>query len=73
MADFFFTGPDGKRIKVSGPDREGAIEAFKQHLAARENVVATTQDGGKLSGWVMALWRFLRRATPPQTKSLSGG
>lgn len=47
MADFVFTGPNGERFKVSGPDEAGAIEAFKRAMAgqAQENVVARTSDG----------------------------
>lgn len=48
MANFLITGPDGKKYKVNGPDRDGAIAAFQQAMRGRdENVIATGPDGGR--------------------------
>lgn len=58
MADFIITGPDGKRYKVTGDTPEGAVGALKkmlgqgvsgdQSLPPKEDVVATTNDGGRV-------------------------
>jgi len=32
MAEFVFTSPDGRKFKVTGPDREGAIAAFEKAM-----------------------------------------
>jgi len=49
MATFLITGPDGKKYRVSGPDRDGAIAAFQKSMQERdENVIATMPDGGRV-------------------------
>lgn len=49
MAEFVFTGPDGKRYKVTGGDREGAIAAFQQKMSG-EKVVARNAEGRFVQG-----------------------
>lgn len=44
MADFLFTGPNGEKFKVSGPDQAGAIEAFKQSQQGRPAPQPPTQE-----------------------------
>ena len=34
MPEFLITAPDGKKYRVSGPNRQGALEALKRKLAA---------------------------------------
>lgn len=34
MADFIITGPDGKRYRVSGPDKAGAVKALHEGIKA---------------------------------------
>ena len=68
MGDFLITGPDGKRYKVTGDSAEGAVAALKKMLggqtgqpdAPKENVIATTDDGGRVIG-MLTETDFLRR------------
>jgi len=50
MAKFEITGPDGTKYAVEGETAEGAIAALKKMLGdqPKENVVATTPDGGRV-------------------------
>ena len=50
MARFEITGPDGTKYAVEGETAEGAVAALKKMLGdqPKENVVATTPDGGRV-------------------------
>lgn len=56
MGDFIITAQDGKRYKVTGDSAEGAVAALKKMLggqtgqpdAPKENIIATTKDGGRV-------------------------
>lgn len=50
MARFEITGPDGTKYAVEGETAEGAVAALRKMLGEqpKENVVATTPDGGRV-------------------------
>ena len=54
MADFIFTSPTGEKFKVSGPDEDGAIQAFERFMAEESKPTAADRIAAAKAGTLEA-------------------